>query len=738
VTPTSISLELLGGPVLALLALAAVLLVLSLRLYGAPRFPLLALRLASVALVVLLLMEPVLAFFAERRAPPRIVLLADASLSMTIPFPEEGGEGTGAVPTRAERMAEALEETKLLEALADEGRVDAYRFGGSVEPLPGEDGEMDLAPREDRTDLAGALADGVGALRSRTGAVVLLSDGSRNVGADPRAEARRLAVPVYTVGVGSAGPVADLSVFDVIASGVSYLDNVVPVEAKIRARGDAAPGVVVYLSEGDAVMDSARVDLPGGGIEAGVDLKYVPHEEGLHVYRVWTRPQEGEISAANNEHLFAVRVLREKIRVLLAASRPTFDLTFLKRALEADVSLQVESTVQSLGAFEGALGRRGKAFPARYADLARYDLVVLSDMGAADLGAAHAANLARFVGERGGALLVTGSARAFELAGSPLAELVPFVAEPASRPRRGQILPRLTQSGRTHPVTTLTDEEAANARLWSELPPLAEAPVFFRRRPEARALVLGELDGVAREEMPLVTTLETGRGRVLAIAGGPYWRWDLYLWGTGRPGDAFRHLVSRSVRWLVARDELKQVLVRPGKSLFDGAETVIIEGQVYDDDFRPIEGADVRATVLGPLGTEEERAREISLPDVGGGRYRGSLPGLPPGDYRVDGTASVGGAALGEDRSEMTVAPYRLEFEDPAPDFAMLQQISQESGGRFLTLPELGELPDLLDLEPVVEHSVKEWPFQEQPLVFLALLALLGGEWALRRGRGLP
>ena len=37
--------------------------------------------------------------------------------------------------------------------------------------------------------------------------------------------------------VGSEGPVTDISVFDVVASGVSYLDNQVPVVAKLRARG---------------------------------------------------------------------------------------------------------------------------------------------------------------------------------------------------------------------------------------------------------------------------------------------------------------------------------------------------------------------------------------------------------------------------------------------------------------------------------------------------------------------
>ena len=43
----------------------------------------------------------------------------------------------------------------------------------------------------------------------------------------------------------------------------------------------------------------------------------------------------GEVSATNNEHLFAVRVLKEKIKVLVVAGRPSFDLTFLKRALES-------------------------------------------------------------------------------------------------------------------------------------------------------------------------------------------------------------------------------------------------------------------------------------------------------------------------------------------------------------------------------------------------------------------
>ncbi|MGH2569599.1 MAG: hypothetical protein ACRDGR_00145, partial [bacterium] len=363
-------------------------------------------------------------------------------------------------------------------------------------------------------------------------------------------------------------------------------------------------------------------------------------------------------------------------------------------------------------------------------------LLILADAGGGALPPRWLENAARFVKERGGALMIVGPASAFDVAGA-LAAILPF--EPArDQSRTGQILPSLTLSGRSHPVTQLDDDESVNTRLWEDLPPLGTAPVFPQVRPGARVLLQGSIDGAPREELPLVATSTSGRGRVLTIAGAPYWRWDLYLWGTGRSGDLFRRFVSRSVRWLVARDELKQVMVRPVKNLFEGAENVVIEGQIFDDDFRPIPGADVRATIRGPLGTAEEKSREISLVDLGEGRYRGTLPGVAPGDYAIEGTAQVAGTSLGSDASEMTVAPYRLEFEDPAPNFGLLRELARESGGRFLTLEEASQLPDLLKLDPVLDRSVRETPFLESPLLFLALLLLLGSEWALRRSRGLP
>lgn len=409
----------------------------------------------------------------------------------------------------------------------------------------------------------------------------------------------------------------------------------------------------------------------------------------------------------------------------------------MKRALESDVSLDVTPVVLSLERFPGRLGAGGPSFPDSEAKLAAYDLVVLLDVAGRDLAEARAALLAGDVSRRGGALFVIGGARSFDLTGGPLAELVPFVALSPARSFGGTILARLSDVGRTHPVTRLENDFDANDRLWSDLPPLDEAPRFAGTSPAARVLVRGEGANGATGEVPLVASLQSGRGRVLAWAGGPYWRWDLDSWGRGRSGDMYRKLVTRSVRWLVSRDELKQVAIRPSRSLFDGAEPVLLQGQVLDDEDRPIAGADVRVTVRGPAGAAET-SREISLVDLGDGRFEGKILGLPAGDYVFEARARNGELSLGEDRGEWTVTPYRMELENPAPDFELLREVARASGGAFLRFEEIEKLGETVALEPVTRRSVRESPLRESPWAFAALLGFLGTEWALRKRRGLP
>ncbi|HET9888186.1 MAG TPA: hypothetical protein VFR10_11815, partial [bacterium] len=191
---------------------------------------LLALRILSVALLAFLLLHPVLSHLRARHIPPRIPVLLDASLSMSIPFADSSAapaQNGAQVPTRFDRLVSALQEGRMniVKKIGEMGKVETYRFGEDLRRVEPADLRTAIQPSEDRTDLAKALSEARKQDARATGAIVLFSDGAHNVGEDPREAARKLGVPVVAVGVGTDGPVSDVSVYEVSASSVAYLDN---------------------------------------------------------------------------------------------------------------------------------------------------------------------------------------------------------------------------------------------------------------------------------------------------------------------------------------------------------------------------------------------------------------------------------------------------------------------------------------------------------------------------------
>jgi hypothetical protein len=98
---------------------------------------------------------------------------------------------------------------------------------------------------------------------------------------------------------------------------------------------------------------------------------------------------------------------------------------------------------------------------------------------------------------------------------------------------------------------------------------------------------------------------------------------------------------------------------------------------------------------------------------------------------------SVAGRPLPTREEWALVGGADPEFVEPWPNENLLRRVADASGGRFLATDELGTLPGLLaakapDGAPPVVRELWHGPW-----TFLALVALLGMEWALRRAWGL-
>jgi len=682
----------------------------------AMRLLLATLRGAALAVLIVLLMEPVLSLVRTAHERPVIGVLVDRSRSMAI---ADGTAGT----TRGEEAIGILNEI-MLPRIARDAVLAAFSFAGDVQPLstgrlsvlspPAFDGEL--------TNIAGAFEHLGTELAGRNlGAVVIATDGAANVGGSPYDAGLALGVPVFTLGLGKSDAVTDIAVREATTNRVSYSGESLPIRVRVSSFGYPDGEAVVELREGNVLLDSSPIQLSESGEEEEVTFRVTPAEPGIHRYTVTIPPASGERLTSNNTRVAVTNVFKGRIRVLLAAPRPSFDLSFVRRELAGDPNVELNVVVDlPPDAVRGA----GGAGPASRQELFEYDVVILVEPS---VGIPVTADwLTEYVRARGGGLLLVGLPVGPDVDG--ISELSPIIAD-GSRIEPAEQRVALTATGESSPVTRVVSNRAENAAEWRQLPPIW-APRSGASIPAGDAVVLATA-GPVDAKVPVVAAVRRGAGQVISIAGEGIWRWEL----AAGESPLLDSLMANAARWLTARDELKRVVAQSDRDVYAAGERAVVSAQVYRADFRPAAGAEVTCTVS--RGAEAVPIAEFELePD--GEFYRGTLDPLPPGRYVFEASAVLAGEDVGSARGEFTVEEFSLEDSEVRRRSTLLTRLGEETGGGYFTPQTVGDFPEAVPLEWSTRTVTRELELWDSPWMLLAFVGLLGAEWALRRSKGLP
>ncbi len=700
------------------------------------------LRGSAFLILVLLICRPMISLGAGKDGRRSVALLFDTSESLALPA---GADPNG--PSRAEAALEAV--SGFLPGLKSRHAVRVYGFDRETRPLP--DDAKDLAataaarPSGDITGMGTAIESAVAEIgRARAGAIVVVSDGVSNHGLDPVAVSRRLALPVYTVGVGTDSVRKDAAVTRVRVNRTTFLGDEVPVSVTVRNQG--LTGTSVELSIADVTRPEAirpevsqALTWAEDGAEQEIRLKFRPREVGLHFYEVLLPEVSGEYTGINNRRMFALDVREEKSRVLLLSGSLTWETTFLKRVLDADSSLSV-TTMARLGNSWRNMDRA--TIPDRLSlnsgFLGPYALIVLMDMNGSHLQAADWEAMTDWV-RRGGGLLVfggEGSGGVRRLAGTALAPLLPVDASPGGGNGSTGIHTELSAAGGRHPVTLVDENEAENAALWSDLPPL-EAPTTA---PVVRGG--GELlaSGQGQENYPILVAGRSGSGKILCAPASGYWKWDFRLRAYQEKIGFYDRLWTNAVRWLTAPDLANRLNVEPGRPVFERGDAVDFSARLADREYQPLDGAEIRISIaradsaVAPAG---DAARTLTLAGAGGGFYSGETGSLPPGRYRYQAEARRNGENVGDESGVFAVETMGLEFRRPGADPAFLARLAEETGGLFFPAAESGRLPEELKVQGPASQEYVTLDIWDSPWFFLLFVGLLSTEWFIRRRRGM-
>ncbi len=629
------------------------------------RRTLLAIRIAAIAVIVFVLLEPVVRFTRTSTERPIVAVLLDTSRSMSI------SDGTGGI-RRGDEAVSLLNEV-VVPRVARDADVEAFGFADHMERIETRRGAIAGEQKFDGrlTDIAGAFTELRRQVPEALSAIVLATDGAANRGGSVLDAWRPLGVPVYSLGVGSEVEPKDIAIREALTNRISYAGEVLPIEVTLSSAGFAEGSTTVELQENGVDLDTATVELSETGEESVVKFDVVPPTQGIHRYTIVVPVAPGELSTSNNRRVVATNTLGGKVKVLMVASRPSWDYAFLVRELRADANMDLTS-------WNGLSGPSGAGGPVpRTAEaLLSYDLVILVEPNWADLPF-PAEWLARFVSERGGGLLVVGLPPGRGEGGDAAAILPSVSTRPAQNAAREARL-QLTSEGEASSLCRVVDGRYDNASLWQQLPPVWTAAEPWWE-PGPAATVLASASPSEGETIPVIMTSRSGGGSVALFAVSGIWRWKMA--GPEEP-DALDAVVANAARWLTARGELTRVTAETDKDVYSAGETVHLSAQVYGSDYRLARDASVRAEVSKGEGTAPVRTTVLS-PD--GDFYRGSVDGLTPGRYVYVAHGDVAGESMGDARGEFVVDEFSLEDAEIRRRPGLLRRLADDSGGSYVS-----------------------------------------------------
>jgi uncharacterized membrane protein len=717
---------------------------------------LLGLRTAGVIACLVTALEPTVELRQVTRVPNRVAVLVDASRSMEV-RPPDGG------PSRAERAAAILDRAAPdIAAWQKAGHeVDLYSFGESVSPATA--ASLREPPAADATRIGEAL----GELRTRyagrdLGAVLLISDGidTGRIGEGPldaqsRAAIEALGAPIHAVGLGE-NSLRDLSIAAVLADGFAFVRTPVSIEAVIRQTGLPDRQVEVALERDGRPIATRGVVLRGDRSEEKIAFDWLPDHPGNFVFRISTPVLAGEALASNNSQSFTLKVIRDRVRVLHLAGRPSWDERFVRAILRRDPNVDLVSFFILRTETDEQPGNRDDlslipfpTFEIFEEQLRSFDLVIFQNFNYAPYGVEPFLPSVRNYVEEGGALAMIGGDLSFASGGyglTALRDVLP-VELPATPPTlEGEadtnlsteaFRPRLSAEGRAHPITSLLLDPHENELRWGKLPPLEGLNRVPRAKPNATTLLTHPtLKGADGKPAPVLVAGETGKGRSLALLTDSAWHWGFLAAGEGDDGRAFQRFWENAIRWLVRDPALMLLHIELDRLEYGRNQPVAARVRAMHADYSPAPNIDVSIDVAAADGNVDTGAKALRARHVttdGDGEAQVDIGALPPGAYRLTGRAAIDGRAVTQDET-FVVRAGGPELDDVAARDRVLRELAQASGGdyRFEALPNLTIRPSR-EVHVGRQRAVELW---SRPLLLLLGIGLLALEWTLRRRSG--
>ena len=715
-----------------------------------------SLRLMALASVGLMLFEIVLVIDRRERAASHLLLLVDTSESMALTDPYDeptargiasalfGTSGTSETDLETVRHRPRLDLGRtalepIFEKLSDGREVTIYGFDSSATRLEEDSKLADLKPRGAATAIGSALSQALAAHRGQPiSGVLVVTDGQSNGGDDPRKvsqQAGRDGVVVHSLMVGSEKGPSNVRLSDVEVSPVVFVRDPTVISTVLESHGMQGRSATVKLErrqKGEEWFEVARTEVALGedATVQRVPFTYTPDAIGQFEFRGTVQDAGPELTDSDNAAMKTIKVVRQRIRVLIIAGSPSPEVQFLRNTLLRDPVTELSSWLQSANEGYEQIGHRPvRRLPNSIQELSFYDVLIMVDPNMKKLGPGWDEMITKFVGDAGGGLIyVAGELNTNKLFDTNQSEssasssttgddawlsTLPVVWEAGLYQSQADVRLNsrdtwnieLTADGNEDPIFHFNQDKTKNKGILASLPGMYWHFPVTRAKPGATVLAQHG-DQRMRNQFGrhvLMAMQRYGPGRTVFIGFDATYRWR-YL-----------HEQYFDGFWSRLIDRVGRSKVLGGRYPF----TMTTDKNVYQTGDR----ATLKVQLTGTADETSGMGTLVCEVEVPGGEptaYDLEPNAEQAGLFEASFTVDKGGAYVVHVSSEQQtqrdpsvrpatltfrVEPPRQETDKPGTNRPLLEEIAKTTGGRVFTPADAKEIPSAFTIKEVEQSA---------------------------------
>ena len=635
------------------------------------------LRILSITFILFLLLHFFFKQYTNQTQEPLILLAIDNSHSMVA-----GSDST--------YLSSALQ--KELEAFKKELGSD-FRFKTILFGSESKNSEETPSFKEKETDLHQLLLDVENNYsNTNTGAMVLISDGIYNKGANPVYSSEKLGFPIYPIAIGDTTEVTDLAIQKIDHNPFSYLGNIFPAEVVLKAQHINGKEVTVSLFEKGIKKEEKKIRVNSDMFTGTVMFTLQAEPAGVHKYTVKTDLLAEEKNTENNSHSFLVDVIDSRYKILLLANAVHPDLGVVKDALSHNISYELKT------AFMNESNE----------DLGKYNLVIVHGYQATQgnlLTNLRNKNIPYFL------IAPQASDNIQYLRFNP-AQLKQNDAEPVLNP--------------SFSLFNLSDE------LKNMLKDLPAVKVPFGNYSTANGteIMLSQKIGIVETDHPLLVFNENAGLKSAVFTGDGLWKWKMRDYAEKGTNANFNEFLSKIVQYLSIKNDKSLFRVNAPKIINENEE-VTLNAEVFNKSYEAITDPEVSLSLVNEQNKQFNYTFSKSEK-----LYKLNLGRILPGEYSFEAKTTESGSVLMK-KGKFTVKEMQAEKADLVADHQVLFKLAEKTGGELFYKNFAGKLAAEIKknklIKPITYSSHQTLSLIDLKWFFILLLLFLSAEWYFRK-----